>query len=221
METEKVSKFARLLKNKIILVIIGLIILSSIMYGIGNNNAKVALGKKLVTYDELNKEIKTTDKKLSNKKDEYRNTFISLDNQIAGKEKEVTAALDALKQKDSIDAQIQKLNGDLSSLNQTIQSKQSELDSLNNQIKAKNEAPVQLPAGQFLVGKDIKAGRYKVVAVGRGSNFKVFNSSGQNLVNTIIYSDNSDGLGVSEYVTVLSDGDMIDASSAFKYIPVQ
>jgi hypothetical protein len=76
-----------------------------------------------------------------------------------------------------------------------------------------------MPAGQLVVGKDIPAGRYKVTAIGRGDNFFVYNSSGENLVNTIIYS-NSD-LGVPEYVTLLSDGDVVDAHSPFKYQPVE
>jgi hypothetical protein len=87
-------------------------------------------------------------------------------------------------QKTALEGQIGTLNGQIDtktkesqSLDAAIQSKNAQIASLDQAIKVKQEAPVQLPAGQFLVGKDIKAGRYKVVvAVGRGSNFRFFRS---------------------------------------------
>ena len=118
-----------------------------------------------------------------------------------------------------LNSELSASKGQITTIESDINAKKDELASLENAIKVKKEEPVQLPAGQLVVGKDIQPGRYKVLPVGRGANFFVYDSNGNTIVNTIIYS-NSD-LGVSEYVTMLLDGYVIDAHSPFKYVPVE
>ncbi len=69
--------------------------------------------------------------------------------------------------------------------------------------------PTELPAGQFTVGRDIRAGRYTVVG---DSNFIV---NGGAKVNTILGNG-----GVDRYVCNLEDGDEIDARGADRFYPM-
>lgn len=209
---------------KKISIVVGSFILLSISFGLGNSSASVELGKEKVKYDEAQAKVSAAKNDIK----EYQAKLAQVKSEYDKNKSDFDYARQIYDQKTSLEGQLSTLNGQIDtkkkesdSLDATIQSKNAQIASLDQTIKVKQEAPVQLPAGQFVVGKDIKAGRYKVVAVGRGSNFQVYDSSGQNVVNTIIYNDNSEGLGVSEYVTLLSDGYVIDAHSAFKYIPVQ
>ncbi|MFC6714936.1 hypothetical protein [Branchiibius cervicis] len=71
-----------------------------------------------------------------------------------------------------------------------------------------NHAKATLYAGQFAVGEDIGAGRYKVTpGAGQSGNFFV---DGGNYVNEIL--GGSDGLGVPSVEVDLSEGDVITIS---------
>jgi hypothetical protein len=213
------------LKKKIVLAVIGAVIVLLITYGIGQSTAKVVLGKEKVTHNDIEQkindkkgELESLTLKVDKKESETRTKIIDLENQLTGKEKEVKDSLELVKQKDSISGEIEKLKGDLGTLTENVKSKQTELASLDTQIKAKKEAPVSLGSGTYSVGKDVKAGRYKVVPVGRGSNFFVIDSSGSSTVNTIL---GNDGFGVPDYVFTTEDGDTIESHAPVKLIPVE
>jgi hypothetical protein len=205
------------------------IILFSTGYGLGSSGAKTEINGEKVKYEEVTKEIKSAKEDLKTyqaKVVEIQTKIKSVQTEYAENKTEFDTAKKIADQKATITGQLASVESDLeakkkesSTLDGEIKSKKKELAKVESAIIEKDEAPVKLPAGQFLVGKDIPEGRYKVLAIGRGSNFKVYDSDGSNVVNTIIYSGNPD-FGVSEYVTVLSEGYIIDASSAFKYVPV-
>jgi predicted RNase H-like nuclease (RuvC/YqgF family) len=215
----------KFLKKKIVWTVIGAAIVLLITYGIGTSTAKVDLGKEKVTHDDIlqrindkKEELESLTQKVGKKESETRAKIIDLENQLTGKEKEVNDSLELVKQKDSISAEIVKLKGDVSNLSETIKAKQKELNSLDTKIKAKKEAPISLGAGTYIVGKDVKAGRYKVVPVGRGSNFFVLDSSGVPTVNTIL---GNDGFGVPDYVFSTEAGETIESHAPVKLIPVE
>nr|WP_263326945.1 hypothetical protein [Neobacillus sp. Marseille-Q6967] len=215
--------------KKVAIVAVAVIIFVSSGYGIGLNSAKTEINGEKLKYEEVVKEIEDAKKDIDTyeaKVKEIQSKIKSVNNEYAQRKTEFDEALKIFEQKDTIAAEVTKLSGEVESkkgeiatLDTSIQSKKNEIASLDQVIKEKKEAPIQLPAGQFVVGKDIPAGRYKVLPVGRGANFFVYDSNGNNVVNTIIYS-NSD-FGVSEYITLLSDGYIIDAHSSFKYVPVE
>lgn len=118
--------------------------------------------------------------------------------------------------KSALDSQFSSEKNEASSLAVAISSKQSELNQLSGKVAAAKGAPKTLPAGDFIVGQDIPAGRYKVTG---SSNFFVHTADGDGKVNTIL-GDGSDGLSVTEYVCQLDNGDQIEEHSATTFTPV-
>jgi hypothetical protein len=218
LETKKVKRFDKKFWFKAIAVFIGLMI----FYGMGNSSAQVDLGKEKVNYDKLVKEIKS-------KKQEVKDIQSKLDDinkQYDDKKSQFDAAnaiLDNQKQAqdnlDKIQNDIKTKQDQIKSLDSQISAKQKELASVTGQIDKAKGAPKILPAGQFEVGKDVPASRYKAVPVGSGSNFVVYASDGELKVNTIL-GDHA-GLGTSEYVFTAEDGDKIQTEASVKLIPVE
>ncbi|SIS42353.1 hypothetical protein [Salimicrobium flavidum] len=151
-----------------------------------------------------------------------------LDEEIRTKQSEV----------DEINAMIDgkaDLENEMSDVSGQLDAKKNEIKDLDGQIAAKNEElasidtsiqetqaePVQLPAGHFTIGKDIPPNRYKAVPVGRGSNFVVYSSSGNLLVNTILDSSGTDGFGVEEYIFEAPEGGTIESEEPVKLILVE
>jgi len=198
-------------------------------YGLGSSNASVTLDGEKAKYEKIQEKIsiaKQDEAKLKDKIIELQGKVKEINTEYTERKKEFDEAEKIVENKENVMDELNKLNSELSAskgqittIESDINAKKDELASLENAIKVKKEEPVQLPAGQLVVGKDIQPGRYKVLPVGRGANFFVYDSNGNTIVNTIIYS-NSD-LGVSEYVTMLLDGYVIDAHSPFKYVPVE
>jgi hypothetical protein len=220
-----------LLRKKVVIpVAISAVILLSIGFSMGNSSANTELNGQKMKHEEISKEIKSAKKDLKTyevKVVEIQSKIKYVQTEYAENKTEFDAAKKIADEIDGTKGQLDTLNNDIetkktesSSLDAEIKKKKDELAKIENVIVVKNEAPIRLPAGHFLVGKDIEPGRYKVVAVGQGSNFMVDDLEGNNVVNTIIYSSPEDG-GVTEYITDLNDGDTINAESPFKYIPVE
>jgi hypothetical protein len=184
----------------------------AIVFSMGSNSASVDLGKEKVKLDKLTSMVKYEQKKLD-----------AIDKEYKSKSTEFEAAKKVVADKTSAENQIADLNkqidskkGEISGLDSQIKAKNDQLSSLTGQIQAKNEAPKVLPAGEFIVGKDVPASRYKAVPNGEGSNFVVYSSSGSLKVNTILGS-----IGVNEYVFFAESGDQIKTGASVKLIPVQ
>ncbi|KIO60192.1 Phosphoserine phosphatase [Caldibacillus thermoamylovorans] len=196
-------------------IIVSAILILLIGWGLGESNAKETLDGKKVHYDKLVKKIKDKEKELDSIIDERDNILKEVD-----ENKDLIEAANNYKEnKQNLDQEISSKTEEVKQLDSQITSKQSELNSLTGKIQETGDAPKELPAGTFVVGKDIPAGRYKVLPVGRGSNFVVYDENGNNVVNTIVSS--VEGHGVPEYITYLFDNYIIEASSPFQYVPVK
>ena len=136
---------------------------------------------------------KTTDSLSANKArlaklDGYEAKTANLQNQIANRQHEV------------------------SSLSVSLSGKRSELESLTGKVERVRRQPIELPAGHFTVGRDIRPGRFTVVGE---SNFVVRGRDGDLKANTIL-----GGGGVERYVCELEDGDQIEAEGADSFYPM-
>jgi hypothetical protein len=218
IETKKVKRFSKKFWFKAIAIFIGLMI----FYGMGNSSAKVDLGKEKVNYDKLVKEIKT-------KKQEVKSIQGKLDDinkQYSDKKSDFEEAMKVVDNKKAAEEDLAKVNDtvktkqdQVKSLDSQIGSKQKELASITGEIKTKKDAPKILPAGQYVVGKDVPVSRYKAVPNGSGSNFVVYGAGGDLKVNTIL--GNHSGLGQQEYVFWAEKGDSIQTEASVKLIPVE
>ncbi|KON90388.1 hypothetical protein AF332_20435 [Sporosarcina globispora] len=228
MEREKVSW---LKTKKFWIGVAGVAIVLSIFYTIGYSGAKAVIDDEKVTYDELvskisdkENELKDAEANLKKKEEEINSKISDLDKQYSEKKAEFDEALTAVENKKQLEADIKSLESTksgqettVSNLTADIKAKRDELAKIEKVIKEKNEAPVNLSAGHFIVGDDVPLGRYKAVPAGRGSNFVVYDSTGSLIVNTILGSDN----GVPEYVFSAEFEYEIQTEAPVKLIPVE
>ncbi|MEX3625077.1 coiled-coil domain-containing protein [Viridibacillus arvi] len=124
-----------------------------------------------------------------------------------------------------IEDKLEKLNSDLSDkksevkeINSNIKDKKSELASVTGAIQKKKDAPKNLVAGQYEVGKDVPEGRYQATAIGRGTNFFVYDSFGSATVNTIL---GNSAVGRGDYIFFANEGDTIETRGQVKLIPIK
>jgi septal ring factor EnvC (AmiA/AmiB activator) len=236
LEEKKVEFLSFIKKYKILIFSAAAIIFFLIAFNMGISAATVDLEEEKVTYDKLVSRIADKEVELDSKNkslEDLEKKILTKAEELTSVRKRVDENQDIIEEASAIVNDKENILKDISDIRSQISSKQNELDKLTSDIKAKEtelarvtgqiqeteEAPKQLSAGQFLVGKDIPEGRYKVTPIGRGSNFVVYDSSGSLVTNTILSSIPNHG--VSEYVTFLSDGEIIDSSTPAKYTPVK
>jgi hypothetical protein len=210
----------KLLKSKRLWKIVGVLVTMLVSYYIGASGAEVVMNEDKVTYDQLLKKIDEAKTELQETKSEIKKE----DDRLEERKKEVEEALALADKKNSLVAEVDKVQkelnakkGELDSIDSQIKDKQAELDKLVNTVQTKQEEPKVLSAGEYVVGTDVPAGRYKAVPVGDGSNFIVYGaSSGMADVNTILGR-----FGESEYIFFTEDGDVIETHAKVKLIPVE
>ncbi|RWS42195.1 hypothetical protein EKA14_17295 [Bacillus mycoides] len=216
----------KIVKSKKLWITLAVIVGLVISYSIGASGAKVAIEKEKVTYDELKKQIDEKENELIYTKSEVRKGIDEEQKKLDAKKEEVKSTLALVDNKNQLTSEIDKLSkdveakkGEVGKLDGDIQAKNSELQKLTEGVKAKQEEPRMLGAGEYIVGKDIPAGRYKATAVGRGSNFVVFDSkSGSATVNTIL---GNSSVGRGDYTFFAGSGDIIKTAEQVKLIPVE
>lgn len=224
------TKLHNILKSKLTWTISGIVILTfCFAFAIGKNSAQVPLNEKKLNYDELLSQIDTKEKELKDKEDkveEKRQELMDVIEETTQKESIISEAEEFEVNKTKLEEELNSLSDqintkkkDLEALNTGIKTKESELASVTGQVKEKEESPKQLSAGKFIVGTDIPADRYKVTPVGKGSNFAVYDSSGEILEHTIISS--TPDHGVPEFIVYLQDGYILDNSAPFKFTPIE
>lgn len=195
-------------------------------YSVGASGAKVTIEKEKVTYDELKKKIDEKENELTYAKSKTKEGVDAEQKKLDAKKEEVKSTLALVDNKNQLTSEIDKLSkdaeakkGEIGKLDADINGKKGELQQLTDGVKAKKEEPRTLNAGQYIVGKDIPAGRYKATAVGRGSNFVVYDSkSGSAVVNTIL---GNSSVGRGDYTFFTGDGDIIKTEESVKLIPVE
>lgn len=223
MEIEKVKTKKSWLKSKWFWGIVGpiilLIIIGNASYSSGYNDGKEAVKGKvdgnLVTYNKL--ESLTKSEKANY--DKLKSNYDKLNSDYTSKSTEFDKALALSNKTDELKQQISDSEDKLNSLKSDIKGKEGKLSSLTGQIVKAKGSPKTLGAGQYVVGKDIPAGRYKAHALGRGSNFFVYDSDGSPSVNTIL--GNAGGIGSGDYTFFCDDGNIIETDESVQLIPVK
>lgn len=231
----------KVFKTKTFKIIAGIVVAFFVLCigsAMGSSDAKSNIGKETVTYVDLLNKVDSAKSKLKDENNQLADAQMTIAqgesakkelNDAEAKLKDAQAELDkklADGQKD-IDAKLADANKQLSNnqakandLQSQVDAKQKELDSLTGQVVKASGAPKRLSSGQYVVGKDIPAGRYTVHALGSGSNFFVYDGSdGSAKVNTIL--GNADGLGSGDYTFFCSDKDIIETHEPVQLTPVQ
>ncbi|WP_020154339.1 coiled-coil domain-containing protein [Caldibacillus debilis] len=181
----------------------------------GHYVAGVKIDGKKVNYDQLVEEIKKKEKELSGVNDELER----IKQELEANKEEYDKLQELANNKDKLTTEVASAKSELDGLKSQINDAKKELNQLTGKIEEAKTKPINLPAGHFVVGTDIPEGRYKILPVGRGSNFFVYDENGDVVVNTIVTTVHD--LGVPEYVTFLAKGYIIQAEAPFKYVPVK
>lgn len=186
-------------------IIVGAFLIFFIGAGIGSSGAKTELDNKKMDATQIQNKINSLKKDLSEQQDKNKEVFAMID-----KKDKVEQELNDVQSKLS-DAK-EKLDDIQSQVNE----KKDELTKLTGQVQKAKGQPKILQAGQYTVGKDIPEGRYKVTPVGEGSNFFVYDESGEAVVNTILGADEQ-----PSYTFATSEGDVIQTEATVKLTPVE
>lgn len=188
-------------KRKIAALIIALLV----SWGLGRGLATVELNDQKADFIKMEEELNKIKKELK-----------AYDHKLDNRKQEVKEIMDALERKDELKAEIDKLQLDLFNLKTEVNNKKDELQKLTGEIKTQKTQPKIFSAGQYVVGKDLSAGRYKAVPVGQGSNFIIYDKNGLATVNTILGE-----FGEPEYIFFTKEGDVMETHSKVKLIPLE
>ena len=185
----------------VLLILVGLIAYRSGL----NKNIAGRVYSLSTRYQETADKLGDTEKQLK----ENENLLTELENYTENKEK-LTEDLNQKK------TELETKSEELESLNTQISQKQAELNQLTSNIAQAKGQPISLQAGQFIVGKDIPAGRYNVSG---SSNFIVHDGfTGRIKVNTILgYGYVGDG----DYICTLDNGDEINNHAPSTLTPIE
>ncbi|RBP36558.1 hypothetical protein [Garciella nitratireducens] len=213
MEEMKVDRKKRLFgKERIILIVI---ILTSFIVGqkLGYNNARMVLKDKKLTVQQIEKEISDLKEQKISKEEEFKKI-----------EDRYQEAKSLIGQKEELEKNIKNLEKSIqekkeedSSLDTKLADKQKELEFLTNGIIQKKKEPRVLSAGEFIVGKDIPAGRYKIEPNNGSGNYFVNEGRKAN----IILGNQSNTMYLKEYILELDEGDSISATLSTKYTLIE
>ncbi len=219
--------------NKWVKIVTVLLVLVFV-YAVGVESAKVEMGEEKLTAEELQGKVKSLEEEvggLETEKQTLNDEISTLQDEVIAKEEklsdlkaeheDVYALVD---NKGQLEEDVKTLESELGTIQTDIENAKSELDIINGEIAAASgklqeidEAPVELASGQYFVGQDFPAGRYKATNVGQGSNFIVYSSSGTLKVNTILGED----WGYGDYVFYAEEGDLVETAAKVKLIPVE
>jgi len=212
------------LKSKLIrtgILVVAVLVIIFIGAGMGTSGAKVDLNGKRVDALQLQKDIA----KLYDKKDDIQKQIDDKKRELADQKAKNQEVFDMIAKKDEYQSELNdvksKLSDAQSQLTDTksqLKDAQTKLAKLNGDILKAKGAPKTLSSGQYIVGHDIPAGRYKASAVGRGSNFFVYDDSGTPVVNTIL---GNSMVGTGDYVFACDDGYVIQTEAPVKLTPVE
>ncbi|WP_347548593.1 hypothetical protein ABFG93_13745 [Pseudalkalibacillus hwajinpoensis] len=176
----------------------------------------------------IQEEVNAAGERLTSENEKLENTRTKVAEvkQLIDQKDTLTTEIESLKNEQEkskkdlskLDEEIKAKQGEVSELNDTIKAKKVELDKLEKTIVSKGEEPIQLTAGQYIVGPDVPEGRYQVTNIGKGTNFFVYDAGGMATVNTIL---GDSIVGTGDYVFFTYEGNMIETLGPVKLIPVK
>lgn len=209
-EVGRSIKKKTIIAGAIILVVVAIALYVSYVFGYSDGENAAINDRVLESIQEKNDEYADISAKIdtySDELEEKKDLVAQVEEYNANKDKYQSELSDLQKQVDD-----KKSN--LSAIESDITAKQAELDKLNGEIVKASGTPITVPSGDYTIGSDIKAGRYRISG---SSNFVAYTSTGKLYINTIL-GDSSVGDG--DYIGTLSDGMTIRCSSKTTFTPV-
>ena len=184
-----------------------------------------ALNEQVVDLEEKKKDYETELSDTEKELDEVNQELDTVNQELDERAVEFASLLDLADEEEALKKKVKSLKKELETkekekedLNSDIKGKEKELSKMEDVITKKKEDPIELIAGEYIIGEDIPADRYQATNIGDGSNFVVRSASGSLKVNTIL-GDSIVGSG--DYVFFGDEGDIIETRAPVKLIPVE
>ncbi|MGG4546245.1 hypothetical protein ABER02_00430 [Rossellomorea marisflavi] len=207
--------------------VVSVLVLMSLCAWMGYSSARTEVDSVKKSYDEIlsslegkSGELEGLEGELSSKTDELERVMSSL----SEKKEEAAEAASMIDEANAKAGEIDSLKEEVRVLDDKIKEKKTKIADLDEDIKSRkgdikklDAAPVSLPSGTFIVGKDVKALRYSASSAGQSGNFVVYSSFGDLKVNQILGSD----YGVSEHIFFADEGDIIESTMPTVLTPVE
>lgn len=223
----RVKGFGWIKKWRVWVGVVSVLVLMSLCAWIGYSSARTEVDGVKKSYDEIlsslegkSGELERVEGELSTQTDELERVMSSL----SEKKEEAAEAASMIDEANKKAGEIDSLKKEAQALDDQIKEKKTKIADLDKDIKSKkgeikklDAAPVTLPSGTFIVGKDVKALRYSASAAGQSGNFVVYSSFGDLKVNQILGSD----YGVSEHIFFADEGDIIESTMPTILTPVE
>lgn len=217
------------MKNKKLGYVLGRIVIAIILvsgaYFVGTSTTKTKIEGKSYTLNELSSKLVEEKKSIDmlNKDTDSKRTDLSeLKQDVADLQSEKKDIEELIVNRSTIEEEVAKKEEEkknkqieLDTVNGSIVEKNAELEKLTYIIVAKKQEPIQMPAGNFVVGTDVPAGRYKIEPNGWSGNYFV------NEYKTNIILGVGDSFQLSEYIISLKTGDKIEQGLPVKYTAVE
>lgn len=164
------------MKNKKLGYVLGRIVIAIILvsgaYFVGTSTTKTKIEGKSYTLNELSSKLVEEKKSIDmlNKDTDSKRTDLSeLKQDVADLQSEKKDIEELIVNRSTIEEEVAKKEEEkknkqieLDTVNGSIVEKNAELEKLTYIIVAKKQEPIQMPAGNFVVGTDVPAGRYKI-----------------------------------------------------------
>lgn len=197
-----------------LICVIALVVVYISSYNVGYAAKKAMIDGKMNTYQQLLKKIDDTKKQISTQQFKLD----TVNGKLSSNKDEFDRLTALENRKNQLKSNVSDSISQIADLNGQIKTAKAKLAKLQGGIQKAKGKSISLGAGKFTVGDDIPAGRYKVVPIGRGSNFFVYDGvTGVTKVNTILGTS----IGVPSYVVHLNPLDKIDSETPAKFIPVK
>lgn len=205
-------------KGKLLISVISILLLLVLSvwigYSIGQKQATVILNDKKSHINDLT----AHEKMLNDKIDSINRTHDELVDEVnaaydeMNEYEEATGDLDeVIAKKKKHENKITKLKDKNDELQTEVDGKKKELAALTGTIKQEQAKPITLPGGNFIVGKDLPEGRYKITTTTSSMNY--FVNDGE--VNIILGTES--GFAEPTYTLDLYEGDKIEQGSSVTY----
>ena len=130
--------------------------------------------------------------------------YTQLKKEKDGLEQDLKDASSTLSQASEIEAVLSEKQDAIGEKDAQIAAKESELEKLDGEVVKAKGNPLSMPSGDYTVGTDIPAGRYRASG---SSNFVVYSRIGRLKVNTIL---GDSAVGDGDYVCTLETGDSVN-----------
>lgn len=223
----RVKGFGWIKKWQVWVGVVSVLVLMSLCAWMGYSSARTEVDGVKKSYDEIlsslegkSGELEGLEGELSSKTDELERVMSSL----SDKKEEAAEAASMIDEANAKAGEVDALKEEVRVLDDKIKEKKTKIADLDEDIKFRkgdikklDAAPVSLPSGTFIVGKDVKALRYSASSAGQSGNFVVYSSFGDLKVNQILGSD----YGVSEHIFFADEGDIIESTMPTVLTPVE